>query len=204
MSLYSIWARKRYEEEHRKIAEDQERHNQMQLSEWLDAKKMEESMIFVDQDNTLLLLSGMEHVARLGSWANDHSKFANIMGYHVGVLPRPHALGFLGECRRIAKVYVLTAGVTHFQEEVLKTVNMLDAVDGVFGRDRYHEVPKGKKSILIDNLPHNHPNSVAKLDAMGGGMFVKVPDWEGENPKDNALMGLLPNLRKVFDTSLVA
>jgi FMN phosphatase YigB (HAD superfamily) len=168
MSLYSEWARKRYAEEHQRIAQDQERHNEMKLSEWLEAKSVEESIIFVDQDNTLLLLATMEHIARLGSWANENSTSANIMGYHVGILPRPDARHFLAECRRMAKVYVLTAGVSHFQEQVLDAVKMRDAVDGVFGRDNYHEVPKGKRSILIDNLPHNHPNSVAKLDAMGG------------------------------------
>ncbi len=198
MSLYSEWARSRYAEEHQRIAQEQERHNEMKLSEWLEAKSAEEPAIFVDQDNTLLLLATMEHIARLGNWANDNSKFANIMGYHVGVLPRPHALNFLSECRRIAKVYVLTAGVSHFQQEVLETVGMLDAVDGIFGRDNYHEVPKGKRSLLIDNLPHNHPNSVAKLDAMGGGMFLKVPDWEGLDPKDQALMNILPKIQKAF------
>jgi FMN phosphatase YigB (HAD superfamily) len=198
MSLYSIWARQRYEEEHRKLAQDQEKHNQMKLEEWLEEKSNKEPTIFVDQDNTLLLLANMESMARRGKWVNDNSAFANIMGYHVGILPRPHALKFLAECNKIGTVYVLTAGDSSFQKQVLKTVGMLDSVKGVFGRDTYHEVPKASRSVLIDNLAHSHPNSVEKLQAMGGGAFLKVPDWEGLDPKDTYLMEILPKLKKIF------
>src|SRR4051812_22513477 len=99
MSLYSLWARKRYSEEQIKNAQDLERHNHMKLSEWLEAKKNAEPTIFVDQDNTLLLLSGMDHIARLGSWANNNTTFSHVMGYNVDILPRPHAKTFLNECR---------------------------------------------------------------------------------------------------------
>ncbi len=199
-SLYSIWARKRYAEEQRKNAEEIESNNMMKLKEWLEAKKNAEPTIFVDQDNTLLLLSSMENLSRMGHWANNNSTFTNIMGHNLGILPRPHAKAFLSECRRMATVYILTAGTSQFQEQVLKAVGLLDVVNGVYGRDTYYEVPKGKNSILIDNLPHTHPNSVAKMEAMGGGMFLKVSDWNGDKPKDNELMEALPKLRKLYQT----
>lgn len=204
MSLYSVWARKRYEEEQKKVLLEQEENNQMHLSEWLEDKGNKQPSIFVDQDNTLLYLTSAETIAQLGEWAKDNSVFARISGYQVAILPRPHALHFLSECRRIGKVYILTAGVSGFQKQVLDKVHMLDAVEGVYGRDNFHEVPQDQKKVLIDNLPFNHPNSKAKLHAMGGGMYLKVPDWEGQDSKDDALLRTISTLKKTFNSSSAA
>lgn len=200
MSLYSFWARKRYAEEVKKNAEELEKHNMLKLSEWLETKKNLEPTIFVDQDNTLLYLSDVMTMSRLGSWANNNATFADIMGNNVGILPRPHAKNFLSECKKIGTVYILTAGTTSFQEKVLESVGMLSMVKDVYGRDRYHEVPKGGHNILIDNLPHTHFNSDSKLAVMGGGMFLKVPDWNGDNKDDNALLETLVKVKKAYQS----
>lgn len=199
-SLYSIWARKRYEEEAKKNAQDLENHNMLKLSEWLESKKILKPTIFVDQDNTLLCLTDKTTLSNLGDWENKNATFVDIMGNHVGVSPRPNAKTFLAECKKIGTVYILTAGITTFQEKVLESVGMLNMVQDVYGRDRYHEVPKDGHNILIDNLPHTHANSDAKLLVMGGGMFIKVADWNGDNKNDNILLEIVPKIKKAFQS----
>lgn len=201
MSFYSMIARAKYEEEKNKSILDQEKNNQMQLSEWLKKLDDEKANIFVDQDNTLLYLTSPETIKDLGDWATKNTVFANISGYKTAILPRPHALTFLKECKKIGRVFILTAGISKFQKQVLEKVNMLEAVEDVFGRDNFHEVPQSGKKVLIDNLQFNHPNSKAKLQAMGGGFYLQVPDWEGKDPKDNALSRAISTLKKQFVSS---
>jgi hypothetical protein len=201
MSLYSDWMRKRKVEEEIFNSQEQERHNKLKLSEWLESKKAEEPAIFVDQDETILYIETAGYLPHKGEYAVKNAVFKNIMGHEMGIIIRPKAADFLKQCRSIAPTYILTAGTTSFQERVLETVGLLSLVKDVYGRDRYQDVPKGRKGILIDNLPHNSHNSSAKLMAMGGGMYLKVPDWSGTDPKDNVLMAILPQIKKAFSVA---
>jgi phosphoglycolate phosphatase-like HAD superfamily hydrolase len=196
-SLYSKWARERYEQEQKQNAQEVERLNQMKLSEWLEAKESRRPNIFVDQDNTLLVLMDKFSLDKKGKWAKENATEAVINKYPVAILPRPGAKQFLKECKKIGNVYVLTAGVSHYQKQVLAKVGMLELVEDVFGRDNFHEVPQGR-SILIDNLPHNHGNSVVKLQSMGGGMYIKVSDWEGDHSNDSELINALAKIHQAF------
>lgn len=167
------------------------------LSEWLEAKNNKKAL-FIDQDETLLVTRNMENLARLGSWANQNAKHASIMGNNVGVVVRPFARWFLEECRKVAPTFILTAGTTPFQEQVLKAAGLLDSVQDVYGRDIYHQVPQGTMGLLVDNM-HPHTSIVQeKLHAMGGGLFINIPDWEGTDPKDTALKGVLSAIKKTF------
>lgn len=190
ISLYSKLARQRYEAERKKNEEDLERNNMLRLSEWLEFQ-IDDPTIFVDQDETLLHLGYKSEISNL---KNKNSFFID----DLGIVVRPNAYTFLKECRKIAKVYILTAGITNFQRKILEKVNLINVVEGVYGLDQFHNVPQKKKATLIDNLPYNHPNSAAKLEAMGGGMFFKVPDWYGTKSDDNALMELLPKIKQVY------
>lgn len=197
MSLYSEWARKRRTKEIEEGYENQKRHEMQKLSEWLETKNNSKAL-FIDQDETLLVTRNMETLVRMGSWANQNAKHGNIMGNNVGIVVRPHAREFLEACRKIAPTFILTAGITPFQEEVLEMANLLDVVKEVYGRDRYQLVPKTHAGLLVDNM-HPHSSIVQeKLNAMGGGLYVNIPDWEGTNPNDKALPSVLAAIKKSF------
>jgi hypothetical protein len=168
------------------------------LSEWLNSRRSNKFAIYVDQDETLLSLNGGGDIPHKGNWAVQNAIFKELFGQHLAIVPRPHAIEFLKECKTIAPTYVLTAGLSAYQEQVLEAVGMLDLIEDVFGRDRLHDLPQNVNGILIDNLPHNSGNSVAKLQAMGGGMYIKVPDWTGQDPNDNALLRTIPSIKKAF------
>lgn len=110
----------------------------MYLSKWLEEKENGQPNIFVDQDNTLLYSTSDKIIKKLGKWAIENAVSANIFGNQLSILPRPFALNFLNECRKIGKVYILTAGISSFQKQVLEKVNMLNSVEGVYGRDNFH------------------------------------------------------------------
>jgi hypothetical protein len=198
MSLYSKWIRQRLKDEYQRLQEEQEALNMRTLSEWLSSQKDNKPAIFIDQDETILSLNSSGTVPKKGEWAVKNAVFKELFGHSLAIIPRPHAADFLRECKTLAPTYILTAGLSMYQEQVLDSVGLLDYVEDVFGRDRFHDLPKGVKGILIDNLPHNSGNSSAKLQAMGGGMYLKVPDWTGENPHDNVLMDILPKIKQAF------
>lgn len=195
MSLYSEWAKKRRDKEMREGYEKQEQMGMKKLSEWLESKNNKVTL-FIDQDETLLVSRNIETVARMGAWANQHAAYHNIMGTNIGVIVRPGANEFLQECRRIAPTVILTAGATFFQEQVLEAVGLLNEVGEVFGRDRYHQVPKDRAGLLVDD---RHPHDMIvqeKLNAMGGGLFLNVPAWHGLDKDDKVLSQIPPHIKK--------
>jgi hypothetical protein len=90
---------------------------------------------------------------------------------------RPGALEFLDSLHDITpEVYCLTMGLTEHQTKVVESLGMLGKVKGVFGRDQLDRVPRLNNPILVDDLPHDHPNSAQKLRAMGDGARCIVVD----------------------------
>lgn len=169
------------------------------IEAWLEAKKNKTSL-FIDQDETLLVTRHRETVVRMGHWANNNAVFTNIYGNDVGIILRPGVKEFLGECKKIAPTYILTAGSTPFQLEVLEAVGVLDLVEEVYGRDRYHAVPKDRAGILVEDRRPNDIIVVEKLQAMGGGVVLTLPAWDGMNKDDKFLSKAIPRIRKVFSS----
>jgi FMN phosphatase YigB (HAD superfamily) len=189
MSLYSEWAKNRREQEIREGYKKQGDMEMQKITEWI-ASKNNKITLFIDQDETLLVTRNLETIARMGVWANQTAIHESIMGHHVGIVVRPGAKQFLLACKQIATTVILTAGITPYQEEVLEAAGLLNLVDEVYGRDRYHSVPKDRAGLLVEDRAPNDQIVQEKLAAMGGGLYIKVPAWHGGDQHDNALAAL--------------
>ena len=115
---------------------------------------------------------------------------------------RPGALEFLDALNNITPdVYCLTMGITDYQTRVVEALGMRDKVKDVIGRDQLSRVPRLNNPILVDDLPHYHPNSAQKLEAMGAhdGLrcCITVEPYDGRCPDDvfahalSQVMGIL-------------
>lgn len=113
---------------------------------------------------------------------------------------RPGALEFLDALNDITPdVYCLTMGITDYQTRVVEALGMRDKVKEVIGRDQLSRVPRLNNPILVDDLPHHHPNSAQKLQAMGADhrCCITVEPYDGRSQDDvfghvlSQVMGLL-------------
>lgn len=181
----------------------------MNFQIWLEQK--EKPIIFVDLDETLL---STVYLQNAGGWIKDkeeYYKISNTLNYWKQrgekiikqgkdtflTRMRPHADTFLNKLKKLGEVYVLTSGRTEFQQKVAK----LHGFDvPVIGKDKYNLVPKSENPILIDDLPIDSGGAHEKLEAIGGKIsnYVKVNPWFGDNPNDNELIAIFPQILKII------
>lgn len=137
---------------------------------WIENKE-ESPIIFLDLDETLVsthkvpTLKSPEEIKTLGGVLinNSHASFL-----------RPHAINFVINLKEIAKVCIITAGGSVFQKKVIKALGIPINENDIFGIEDYeflapekNELPKSKKSILVDDLDPTAGNTMAKLYALG-------------------------------------
>jgi hypothetical protein len=123
-----------------------------------------EPIIFVDLDQTL--------VHTLVQPAFHHRKFDDRKSFwfgwhHSATKHRPGADEFLKQLAAQYTVMILTMGASPFQTRVLKTLNLLKYIEGVFGIDNYANVVRPERFLLIDDMPVMSPLAEEKLRWLG-------------------------------------
>ena len=123
-----------------------------------------EPIIFVDLDQTLV------HTVVLPAF--HHRKFEDRKTFwygfhHSATKNRPGADRFLKELSAQYTVFILTMGVSKFQTRVLKALDLLQYVEGVFGIDNYADVVRPERFLLIDDMPVMSPLAEEKLRWLG-------------------------------------